>query len=159
MSSSGNDNPQSTTMILSSYSKAVIFIPICSNPPSGMILSFEECSFCFKSFPPSLFFPLFFTFTVSADALLVFFSALTFFSAFPPFSSFSTASSVFFFLAVVFFRAGLRAGFFSATAFSIVSVISLRFSSAVRFSVIFSCFFKIPIPFLNLLIFNICIVN
>ena len=39
MSSSGNDIPQSTTIMLSSYSKAVIFIPICSRPPRGMILS------------------------------------------------------------------------------------------------------------------------
>ena len=32
MSSSGNASPQSTTMILSSYSKTVMFIPICSRP-------------------------------------------------------------------------------------------------------------------------------
>ena len=38
MSSSGNDIPQSTTIMLSSYSKAVIFIPICSRPPRGIIL-------------------------------------------------------------------------------------------------------------------------
>ena len=42
ISSSGKESPQSTTTILSSYSKAVMFIPICSRPPSGMILSFED---------------------------------------------------------------------------------------------------------------------
>src|SRR5699024_11545980 len=36
-SSSGKDRPQSTTTILSSYSKAVMFMPICSRPPSGII--------------------------------------------------------------------------------------------------------------------------
>ena len=57
ISSSGNDNPQSTTIILSSYSKAVIFIPICSNPPSGMILSLPVFCFSvfFKILPPNLF--------------------------------------------------------------------------------------------------------
>ena len=39
MSSSGNASPQSTTMILSSYSKTVMFIPICSRPPSGIIFN------------------------------------------------------------------------------------------------------------------------
>ena len=29
----------STTMILSSYSKTVMFIPICSRPPSGIIFN------------------------------------------------------------------------------------------------------------------------
>ena len=37
MSSSGNARPQSTTTMLSPYSNAVMFMPICSRPPSGMI--------------------------------------------------------------------------------------------------------------------------
>ena len=40
MSSSGKERPQSTTTMLSPYSKAVIFRPICSSPPRGMIFSF-----------------------------------------------------------------------------------------------------------------------
>ena len=39
MSSSGNATPQSTTIISSPYSKAVMFIPILSSPPSGIILT------------------------------------------------------------------------------------------------------------------------
>ena len=42
ISSSGNDCPQSTTTILSLNSNAVIFIPICSKPPRGMILIFAS---------------------------------------------------------------------------------------------------------------------
>ena len=48
MSSPGKASPQSTTMMLSSYSKAVMFIPICSRPPNGMIFSLP-----FPSFFPS----------------------------------------------------------------------------------------------------------
>src|SRR5699024_3660806 len=56
MSSSGKESPQSTTTILSSNSKAVMFIPICSSPPRGMIRNFELLIFL-KFFPPdSLFF-------------------------------------------------------------------------------------------------------
>ncbi len=46
ISSSGKDRPQSTTTILSSYSKAVMFIPICSSPPSGMIFLLVSVCFC-----------------------------------------------------------------------------------------------------------------
>ena len=57
MSSSGNARPQSTTTMLSSYSKAVMFIPICSSPPSGITFSLDvplrplreavrSCGFC-----------------------------------------------------------------------------------------------------------------
>ena len=44
------DNPQSITIILSSYSIQVIFIPICSSPPKGIILifSFDTPLFAFK---------------------------------------------------------------------------------------------------------------
>ena len=45
MSSPGKASPQSTTMMLSSYSKAVMFIPICSRPPNGMIFSLPLPSF------------------------------------------------------------------------------------------------------------------
>ena len=41
ISSSGKASPQSTTTMLSSYSNAVIFIPICSRPPSGMIFNLD----------------------------------------------------------------------------------------------------------------------
>lgn len=59
ISSLGNANPQSTTIILSSHSMAVIFIPICSNPPRGIILTFVLW-FCFlfcclNRIPPILF--------------------------------------------------------------------------------------------------------
>ena len=47
ISSSGKDRPQSTTIILSSYSKAVMFIPICSRPPRGITLRLETDSVCF----------------------------------------------------------------------------------------------------------------
>ena len=40
MSSLGKAMPQSTTMIVSLHSKAVMFMPICSRPPSGIILTF-----------------------------------------------------------------------------------------------------------------------
>ena len=40
ISSSGNDKPQSTTIISSSYSKTVIFFPTSCSPPSGIIFSF-----------------------------------------------------------------------------------------------------------------------
>ena len=40
MSSPGKAMPQSTITMLSSYSKAVMFMPICSKPPKGMIFSF-----------------------------------------------------------------------------------------------------------------------
>ena len=46
-SSAGNDRPQSTTTILSSYSKAVMFIPICSKPPRGIIFSLDALIFSF----------------------------------------------------------------------------------------------------------------
>ena len=51
ISSSGNAIPQSTTMMLSLYSKAVMFIPICSRPPRGMI---RMCSdfFCLVFLEP-----------------------------------------------------------------------------------------------------------
>ena len=53
ISSSGKANPQSTTTILFPYSKAVMFIPICSRPPSGTILSTLPPLFFFaKSIPP-----------------------------------------------------------------------------------------------------------
>ena len=45
MSSSGNASPQSTTIILSSDSKAVMFIPICSRPPNGITLTVPSFSF------------------------------------------------------------------------------------------------------------------
>ncbi len=50
---SGNASPQSTTIILSSVSKAVIFIPICSKPPKGTIrtLSFPVLTFLLKITP------------------------------------------------------------------------------------------------------------
>ena len=122
-----------------------MFIPICSNPPSGMILSFEECSFCFKSFPPSLFFPLFFTYSLCRRT----FCFLSVGFLFQPFRLFLLSLTPVCFLlcgCCILFRA--ISCFFSAARFSIVSVISLRFSSAVRFSVIFSCFFKIQFHFL-----------
>ena len=51
ISSSGKERPQSTTTILSSYSKAVMFMPICSRPPKGMIFSLEPPLFtCFVFF-------------------------------------------------------------------------------------------------------------
>ena len=40
ISSLGKASPQSTTIMLSSYSNAVMFIPICSSPPSGIIFIF-----------------------------------------------------------------------------------------------------------------------
>ncbi len=53
ISSSGNDKPQSTTMMESSNSNAVIFIPICSNPPKGIIFTpLSDNSFNFKIAPP-----------------------------------------------------------------------------------------------------------
>ena len=39
--SSGNEIPQSTTIISSSYSNTVIFFPISCNPPNGIILMFD----------------------------------------------------------------------------------------------------------------------
>ena len=47
ISSSGNDKPQSTTIISSSYSNTVIFFPISCNPPNGIIfkLDFLNTSF------------------------------------------------------------------------------------------------------------------
>ena len=50
ISSAGKDNPQSTTIILSSYWKAVMFIPICSRPPKGMIFRPETLLFSFFFF-------------------------------------------------------------------------------------------------------------
>jgi hypothetical protein len=50
ISSAGKDNPQSTTIILSSYWKAVMFIPICSRPPKGMIFRPEALLFSFFFF-------------------------------------------------------------------------------------------------------------
>ena len=56
------DKIEETTIILSSYSKAVMFIPIFSRPPSGMIRIFPLFSL-FKITPPrayrTIFLPLF----------------------------------------------------------------------------------------------------
>ena len=67
ISSSGKARPQSSTIILSSYSKAVIFIPICSNPPRGMIRSFPI--FSFLNNRTSIFFIMYYSFCLHADAL------------------------------------------------------------------------------------------
>ena len=40
ISSSGNDKPQSTTIISSSYSNTVMFFPTSCNPPNGIIFNF-----------------------------------------------------------------------------------------------------------------------
>ena len=47
MSSSGNDKPQSTTIISSSYAKTVIFFPTSCKPPSGMIFNFDFLNILF----------------------------------------------------------------------------------------------------------------
>ena len=41
ISSLGNASPQSITIMLSPYSMAVMFIPICSSPPRGIILTLQ----------------------------------------------------------------------------------------------------------------------
>ena len=62
ISSSGNDKPQSTTIIPSLYSNAVMFIPICSSPPNG-ITFILELSLIFFIFPPKSLFTFFFSYT------------------------------------------------------------------------------------------------
>ena len=109
ISSSGKDNPQSTTTILSPYSNAVIFIPICSKPPNGMI------------------------FKLSSNEMLSFFLAgaflvLTLLVAF--FSVVSVSFSVaFVVLAVVFPATAFVVVFFAAGFLPLV----VFFSSAVSF--------------------------
>ena len=55
ISSLGKIDPQSTTMMSSPYSKTVMFLPISSTPPSGMIRSLDGNSATFSSFQVVLF--------------------------------------------------------------------------------------------------------
>ncbi len=97
ISSVGNSSPQSTTMISLSYSKTVIFFPISSIPPKGIIFiegllnlnsslfAIDLCSTLispFSTFAPSLFNPL------DALGVLVDFLVLTAFSLSSVFSVF-----------------------------------------------------------------------
>ena len=50
MSSLGNASPQSIMMMLSPYSMAVMFIPICSSPPRGIILTLQSAVSFFTFF-------------------------------------------------------------------------------------------------------------
>ena len=78
MSSLGNAMPQSTTMMLSPYSKAVMFMPICSRPPRGMIFTVADASvLIFLDFPS---FAGFSTEAISDFSSFAFFSFGSFFA-------------------------------------------------------------------------------
>ena len=93
ISSSGKAKPQSTRIMSFSYSNTVIFLPISSNPPNGIIFNFSflnlNCSPCFlfldffvvflvlsPSFFTLLFLGLYFLFGFSVFVLLFNFSSI-----------------------------------------------------------------------------------
>ena len=133
MSSVGNARPQSTTTMVSSYSKAVIFIPICSRPPNGIMRTFG-----LELVSASTFFALG---VLAGFSFLAERSALSARSAFAGFSAFSPRTarsvragfSVFSALAAVL-RVPLGVfGFLSSCVFSFSedSAPSARFGAAV----------------------------
>ena len=106
MSSPGNSSPQSTSIISSSYSKTVMFLPISCNPPRGIIFRFD-------------FLKLKSNFSFLFNLVFVFFLDVIFsFSCWATFSS-----SLLFLLTLPFFLTEYLA------FFSFLSVFSFCFSS------------------------------
>ena len=94
--SSGNSNPQSTNTISSSYSKIVMFFPISSKPPNGMIF---KLGFLNSNFKSGFWFLIFSFFT---NSLSLAFLSFSIFSLFTPFFAIFLFSEISLFVLMLF---------------------------------------------------------
>jgi len=139
ISSSGNDNPQSTTIISSSYSNTVMFFPTSCNPPNGIIFNFPFLNTLLLfvlDFLGSLFsilFPILFSIFLSLFAVVSsFFSPFSVFSSFAFFVVLVLLVVLAFLVTPVFFLGALVLLSVFLSTFSVFSSIFLsKFSCAI----------------------------